>query len=74
MRHPIPMSLITQAHMERVRQNSPKEKSGKAELRHLQEEVMCLKLKEARAVSDLKDAKQKLMELETQVKINHFLI
>ena len=54
--------------MERVRQNSPKEKSGKAEVRHLQEEVMGLKLKEARAVSDLKDAKQKLMELETQVK------
>ncbi|GFR92204.1 ecotropic viral integration site 5 protein homolog [Elysia marginata] len=58
-----------EAHMERVRQNSPKEKSGKAELRHLQEEVMCLKLKEARAVSDLKDAKQKLMELETQNQI-----
>lgn len=53
--------------MERVRQASPKEKSTKSELRHLQEEIMALKLREARAVGDLKDAKQKLMELETQV-------
>ncbi|BFZ20670.1 hypothetical protein BsWGS_23709 [Bradybaena similaris] len=55
-----------EAHMERVRQSSPKEKGSKLEMRHLQEEVMALKLKEARAVADLKDAKQKLMELETQ--------
>ncbi|XP_012944946.2 uncharacterized protein LOC101846777 isoform X2 [Aplysia californica] len=58
-----------EAHMERVRQSSPKEKNSKTDLRHLQEEVMGLKLKEARAVSDVKDAKQKLMELETQNQI-----
>ena len=59
---------VYQAHMERVKQTSPKEKSSKAELRQLQEEVMGLKLKEAKAVSEVKDAKQKLMELETQVR------
>ncbi|XP_059139874.1 EVI5-like protein isoform X3 [Physella acuta] len=58
-----------ESYMERVRQASPKEKSTKSELRHLQEEIMALKLKEARAVGDLKDAKQKLMELETQNQI-----
>lgn len=47
--------------------HSPKEKASKAEIRHLQEDVMTVKLREAKAVADLKETKQKVMELETQV-------
>ena len=57
--------------MERVAGTSPKEKSKdkntKAEIRHLQEEVMTVKLREAKSLADLKETKQKVMELETQV-------
>ncbi|XP_055896567.1 EVI5-like protein isoform X5 [Biomphalaria glabrata] len=58
-----------ESHMERIRQASPKDKGSKAEVKHLQEELMALKIKEAKSVADLKDAKQKLMELETQNQI-----
>ena len=53
--------------MERIQQQAGKDKGSKSECRVLQEEVMGLKIKEARAVADVKDHKQKLMELETQV-------
>jgi len=39
----------------------------KAELKKVQEELMSSKLREAAALSHLKDAKQKIMELETSV-------
>ncbi|XP_070176822.1 EVI5-like protein isoform X2 [Littorina saxatilis] len=60
-----------EAHMERMATTaaSPKEKNSKAEVRHLQEEVMTVKLREAKAVADLKETKQKVMELETQNQI-----
>ncbi|XP_025111663.1 EVI5-like protein isoform X3 [Pomacea canaliculata] len=59
-----------EAHMERRAMTaSPKEKSSKAEVRHLQEEVMTIKLREARVLTDLKETKQKVMELETQNQI-----
>ncbi|CAL1530523.1 unnamed protein product [Lymnaea stagnalis] len=58
-----------EAHMDRLRQSSPKDKNSKTDIKHLHEEVMALKLKEARAVAELKDTKQKLMELETQNQI-----
>nr|KAG5706638.1 hypothetical protein BaRGS_005708 [Batillaria attramentaria] len=59
-----------EAHMERMATTaSPKEKNSKAEIRHLQEEVMTVKLREAKAVADLKETKQKVMELETQNQI-----
>ena len=59
---------LCQAHMERMATGaSPKEKNSKAEIRHMQEEVMTVKLREAKAVADLKETKQKVMELETQV-------
>lgn len=60
--------LPAQAHMERMAASpAPKEKNSKAEVRQLQEEVMTVKLKEAKSVADLKETKQKVMELETQV-------
>lgn len=56
-----------ESHMERMATGgAPKEKTSKAEIRHLQEDVMIVKIKEARAVADLKESKQKVMELETQ--------
>ena len=59
---------LCQAHMERMATGaSPKEKNSRAEIRHMQEEVMTVKLREAKAVADLKETKQKVMELETQV-------
>lgn len=52
-------------------QSSPKEKNSKSELKselkRTQEELMTSKLREAGALSHLKDAKQKIMELETSV-------
>jgi len=39
----------------------------KAELKKAREDLMTSKLKEAGALSHLKDAKQKIMELETSV-------
>ncbi|XP_076455006.1 EVI5-like protein isoform X2 [Babylonia areolata] len=56
-----------QSHMERMATEPwPKEKSWKAEVRHLQEEVMTCKVREARSLADLKDTRHKVMELETQ--------
>ncbi|XP_067662204.1 ecotropic viral integration site 5 ortholog-like isoform X1 [Haliotis asinina] len=51
------------------RQNSvtsPKEKSSKQEIKHLQEELMTVKVREAQALAESKETKQKVMELETQ--------
>ncbi|XP_053380991.1 ecotropic viral integration site 5 ortholog-like isoform X3 [Mercenaria mercenaria] len=54
-------------------QASPKEKGSKselkAELKRTQEELMTSKLREAGALSHLKDAKQRIMELETSNQI-----
>lgn len=54
-------------------QASPKEKNSKselkAELKRTQEELMTSKLREAGALSHLKDAKQRIMELETSNQI-----
>ena len=66
---PTKCCMLFQAHMERMATAaSPKEKNSKVEIRHLQEEVMTVKLREAKAVADLKETKQKVMELETQVR------
>ncbi|XP_062594770.1 ecotropic viral integration site 5 ortholog-like isoform X2 [Saccostrea cucullata] len=47
--------------------SSPKDKnSNKHEIRQLQEEVMSVKIREAASLSELKEAKQKVMEFETQ--------
>ena len=52
-------------------QSSPKDKSSKgelkSELKKTQEELMSVKLREAAALSHLKDTKQRVMELETSV-------
>ncbi|XP_076436734.1 EVI5-like protein isoform X2 [Babylonia areolata] len=63
-----------ESHMERVAAGSGvkekvKDKNLKAELKHLQEEVMTVKVKEAKSLADLKETKQKVMELETQNQI-----
>ena len=51
--------------------NSPRDRSSKGELKNelkkLQEDHMSVKLREAACLSHLKDTKQKVMELETQV-------
>lgn len=49
---------------------SPKEKSSKQEIKHLQEELMTVKVREAQALAESKETKQKVMELETQVSHN----
>lgn len=43
-------------------------KNSKHEFRALQDELMTVKIREAQSLSDLKEMKQKVMELETQVK------
>ncbi|KAL8625770.1 hypothetical protein ACOMHN_012362 [Nucella lapillus] len=56
-----------QSHMERMSTEAwPKEKPWRTEVRHMQEEVMTIKVREARSLADLKDTRQKVMELETQ--------
>ena len=50
---------------------SPTDKnSNKTENRQLQDELMEVKIKEAACLSELKETKQKIMELETQVSEN----
>lgn len=73
--HEVICILLTfvQAYMERVQQSSSKDKNRKTELRQLQEELLALKMNEARAVADLEVAKQKISELETQVTPFFFL-
>ena len=57
-----------QAHMERSSSmETPNENSSKTVVRILMEEVMSLKVREARAVINLRECEQKVMELETQV-------
>ncbi|VDH99540.1 ecotropic viral integration site 5 protein [Mytilus galloprovincialis] len=46
--------------------SSPKDKNHNKEVKQLQEDVMTIKVREANCMSDLKDTKQKYMELETQ--------
>ncbi|XP_071157091.1 ecotropic viral integration site 5 ortholog-like isoform X3 [Mytilus edulis] len=46
--------------------SSPKDKNHNKEVKQLQEDVMTIKVREAYCMSDLKDTKQKYMELETQ--------
>ncbi|XP_063422949.1 ecotropic viral integration site 5 ortholog-like isoform X4 [Mytilus trossulus] len=46
--------------------SSPKDKNHNKEVKQLQENVMTIKVREANCMSDLKDTKQKYMELETQ--------
>ena len=53
--------------MERSGQSPPSGKAGKQRVEQLQEDVMGLRLREAQAVAELKDMKQRYMELETQV-------
>ena len=47
---------------------SPKEKNSKQEIKSLQEELMTVKVREAKALVEGKETKQKVMELETQVR------
>lgn len=48
--------------------NAASSKNSKHEIRVLQDELMTVKIREAQSLSDLKEMKQKVMELETQVK------
>ena len=43
-------------------------KSSRTNTQHLHDELMSVKLREAETSADLKDMKQKVMELETQVR------
>ncbi|ESP00273.1 hypothetical protein LOTGIDRAFT_141007 [Lottia gigantea] len=66
----IELESYWESHMERMQSlNSPKEKSSKQEVRQLQEETMTIKLREAQTLVNLKEMKQKVMELETQNQI-----
>jgi hypothetical protein len=46
---------------------APKPKQQAVELRQAQDDLMAVRLREAQAISELKEMKQKVMELETQV-------
>lgn len=49
--------------------NAASSKNSKHEIRVLQDELMTVKIREAQSLSDLKEMKQKVMELETQNQI-----
>ncbi len=61
--------FLLQKHMER--QESGKEGTpSKSKQQQVAEELMTVRLREAEALADLKGSKQKVMELETQVKFS----
>ena len=47
--------------------SKPSNKQQQEQLKATQDELMAVRLREAQAVSELKEMKQKVMELETQV-------
>ena len=49
------------------RQNSVESMHSKSRQQQIAEELMAVRLREAESVADLKNMKQKVMELETQV-------
>ena len=58
--------------MDKVNSASPNTKASKSDVRQMSDEIMTLRLREVNAISELKDSKQKLMELETQVSYWYF--
>ena len=52
--------------MERLSACNPLSKASKNEVRVMTDEVMTVRLREAQLVAELKDSKQRVMEMETQ--------
>ena len=50
------------------RQNSGEGTPNKSRQKQIEEELMAVRIREAESLSDLKSTKQKVMELETQVR------
>ena len=59
--------LLLQKFVEKSSAVPPSGKAGKHRVEQLQEDVMALRLRESQAVAELKEMKQRVMELETEV-------
>ena len=53
--------------MDKLSACNPLSKASKNEVRLMSDEVMSVRIREAQAVAELKDAKQRVMEMETKV-------
>ena len=62
------MFLLLQKHMEKQTLDTPK-KASKNQVQQLQDDMMTLRLREAQTLGELKELKQKVMELETEVPV-----
>ena len=56
-----------QKHINKLSACNPLSKAPKNEVRLLCDEAMSARIREAQAVAELKDTKQRVMEMETQV-------
>ena len=61
--------MLLQRHMNKLSACNPLSKASKTEVRVLSDEVMSVRIREAQAVAELKDTKQRVMEMETQVRV-----